>query len=110
MQYQDLNWDPPGSADFESTMSFTLPIANPTNGSGLNIWNVTKLTDEQMTQTKALAQEKAQYQRYELGIATIHDGKHYHQMCIAEDWNSEDERITLQGHGLMQNGSLVIYG
>jgi hypothetical protein len=51
MQYMDLNWDPHGSADFESTMSFTLPIANPKSGSGLNIWNVTRLTDEQMDQT-----------------------------------------------------------
>lgn len=110
MQYMDLNWDPQGSADFESTMSFTLPIANPKNGSGLNIWNVTKLTDEQMKHTTALAQDKAAYQKYEVGIATIHDGKHYHQMCIADDWSSKDERITLQGHGLMQNGSLVIYG
>lgn len=110
LQYKDLNWDPEGSADFETTMSFTVPIVSPLNGTGLNIWNVTQLTDHEMEKTDALAQDKAVYQSYDVGIATIHDGKHYHQMCITKDWTPADERITLQGHGVMQNGSLIIYG
>jgi hypothetical protein len=106
----DLNWEPAGSADFSTTMSFTLPIASPSKGSGLNIWDVTQLPDQQIGRTDALNQDKAHYQSYGIGVATIHDGKHYHQMCIATEWTPSDERITLQGHGLMQNGSLIIYG
>lgn len=110
LQYLDLNWDPPGSADFDSTMSFTLPITAPRQGTGLNIWEVTQLSDEQFAKSDALSDEKAYYHSYKPGTATIHDGKHYHQMQITSDWESSDERITLQGHGLVQNGALVIYG
>ncbi len=110
LQYLDLNWDPEGSADLSTTMSFTLPIVSPKNGTGLNIWDATQLSAEEIEQSGALDQNKAIYQPYKAGVATIHDGKHYHQMSITEDWTPTDERITLQGHGLMQNGALVIYG
>ncbi len=110
LQYLDLNWDPPGSADVESTISFTIPIAAPLHGTGLNIWDVTQISAEEIEDTDALSQDKAIYQSYKLGVAAIHDGKHYHQMSITEKWTPTDERITLQGHGLKQNGALVIYG
>ncbi|MBS1955903.1 MAG: hypothetical protein JST89_17090 [Cyanobacteria bacterium SZAS-4] len=110
LQYLDLNWDPEGSTDPNSTMSFTVPIVSPANGTGLNIWDVTQISAEEIEQSGALDQDKAIYQPYQVGVATIHDGKHYHQMSIAEKWVPTDERITLQGHGLMQNGALVIYG
>ena len=110
LQYLDLNWQPEGSVDLDTTMSFTIPIVSPTNGTGLNIWDVTQLSAAEIEQSNALDQSKAVYQPYRIGVATIHDGKHYHQMSITENWLPTDERITLQGHGLMQNGSLVIYG
>lgn len=110
LQYLDLNWDPQGSADLDTTMSFTVSIASPAKGTGLNIWNATQMSSDAIEQSGALDPNKAIYQPYRLGFATIHDGKHYHQMSIADEWKSTDERITLQGHGLMQNGSLVIYG
>lgn len=112
LQFTELNWEPEGSANFNSTMSFTLPIATPSRGSGLNIWNLTQndIDEAELDDSEKLAPDQAIHQAYQLGIATIHDGKHYHQMAVASPWNSADERITLQGHGLMQNGALVIYG
>ncbi len=110
LQFLDLNWDPKGSADFDSTISFTLPIASPANGSGLNIWNETQMSTEEIEKSGALDQDKALYHSYDIGVASIHDGKHYHQMSITEKWIPTDERITLQGHGLMQNGVMIIYG
>lgn len=112
LQFMELNWEPEGSADFSTTMSFTLPIASPVHGAGLNIWEVTQsdISEQELEGTELLSVQKAKYQRYEVGIATVHDGRHYHQMAVAENWLPTDERITLQGHGLMQNGRLVIYG
>lgn len=110
LQYLDLNWEPEGSIDLDTTMSFTIPIVSPIHGTGLNIWDVTQMSGEELEHSGALDQNKAIYQPYQIGIASIHDGKHYHQMSITEKWMPSDERITIQGHGLMQNGSLVIYG
>jgi hypothetical protein len=112
LQFMELNWEPKGSADFDTTMSFTLPIASPVHGAGLNIWDVTQsdIPEQELEESELLDARNAIYQRYEVGVATIHDGRHYHQMTVAENWLPTDERITLQGHGLMQNGSLVIYG
>jgi hypothetical protein len=112
LQFMELNWEPKGSADFDSTMSFTLPIASPVHGAGLNIWDIKQndIPEQELDNSELLAAKNALYQRYEVGVATIHDGRHYHQMTVAENWQADDERITLQGHGLVQNGSLVIYG
>lgn len=112
LQFVDLNWMPPDSVDFDTTLSFTLPIASPTNGSGLNIWRVTQfdLQGEEIDLNEKLLPANATYQSHRLGVATVHDGKHYHQMAVSDHLNAADERITLQGHGLMQNGILVIYG
>ncbi len=112
LQYNDLSWNPPGSADFNSTMSFTLPIASPAKGSGLNIWPTKQsdLKNEQFENPDCLSAEQAVYQPYTPGVATIHDGKHYHQMSVSNEWQPADERITLQGHGLKQGGRLIVYG
>ncbi|HEY9679218.1 MAG TPA: hypothetical protein V6C76_14510 [Drouetiella sp.] len=112
LQFLELNWEPRGSANFESTMSFTLPIAVPENGTGLNIWNVQhgEISQDQLEESNQLDASRAEYQQYEVGIATIHNGKHYHQMSISSDAKPSDARITMQGHGLVQSGSLVIYG
>ncbi|MBI2810492.1 MAG: hypothetical protein HYX67_06675, partial [Candidatus Melainabacteria bacterium] len=77
LQYLDLNWDPEGSADFDTTMSFTLPVAAPQKGTGVNIWDVRQLHDQEMRRRDALSADKAVYQAYSVGTATIHDGKHY---------------------------------
>ncbi len=112
LQFMELNWQPKGSTDFGTTMSFTLPIATPTGGAGLNIWHATQsdIEEQDLASSELLDASKAEFKRYEIGIATIHDGRHYHQMMVAENWLPADERITLQGHGLIQNGKLVIYG
>lgn len=112
LQFADLNWEPHGSANFNSTMSFTLPIATPATGSGLNIWNLTQMDIDEVDidSSDCLSPEFSVHHRYQPGIATIHDGKHYHQMSVTSPWCASDERITLQGHGLMQNDRLVIYG
>ncbi|HEY9714657.1 MAG TPA: hypothetical protein V6C72_14415, partial [Chroococcales cyanobacterium] len=38
LQYNDLSWEPAGSADFNKLLSFTLPVALPEEGGGLNVW------------------------------------------------------------------------
>lgn len=112
LQFMDLNWSPPNSADFQTTMSFTLPIASPACGSGLNIWPITQndISEDEIDSGEKLREEHAIYQQYTLGFATIHDGKHYHQMSIAKNRQPGDERITLQGHGVKQDGVLIVYG
>jgi len=93
-------------------MSFTLPIAVPKFGAGLNFWDVRQgdIPEEELDDSQLLSEKQAMYQNYEVGIATIHDGRHYHQMTVGTKSSPTDERITLQGHGLVQSGKLVIYG
>lgn len=86
--------------DYEKTISFTLAISVPDN-SGLYIYDEKENTKELRTKYKNTyhyLKNKTRYKvNYEIGHMYVHDGVHYHMIS---EFNSIDDRITLQGHGI----------
>lgn len=115
LQYNLLDWNEIEQIDFNNPVSFTLPIALPKKGSGLNLWDIT-LTGRDALQTNENKQElgkqiikKKTFHPYRLGEMIIHSGLTAHQAIIGDDLKEGEDRITLQGHALFSQGSWQLY-
>lgn len=111
LQYKSLNWEPSAEIDFDNPISFTLPIALPEFGGGLNISDLRPsdlngLSFEERTQV--LDKSKKHYP-YKLGYMTIHRGLFYHGIAAKQNNSGETDRITLQGHGLLCQDTWHLY-
>lgn len=98
-----FHWQPSKEVDFNNPISFTLTINLPKHGGGLYVW------DMQYEEAKGLSNlelEKLANQRnksfhlYKVGSLVLHSGHAVHQIAPAINLQPEDERITLQGHGV----------
>lgn len=111
LQFKSIKWNY-DTVDFDHPISFTCPIAIPTSGSGLNYWEITTkansnlpLADiEEMKSTKEVF-----YLPYTLGKLVLHQGLTLHQIAPSTELLPDDERITLQGHGLICDGVMRLY-
>lgn len=112
LQFQSIKWDNYKEVDFEHPISFTCPFAMPKTGSGLNYWDIEKQNFLSSTpeEIQAMRQTKETlYFPYALGNLVLHQGLVLHQIAPSKDITLEDERITLQGHGLLCDGVMRIY-
>jgi hypothetical protein len=110
-QYQHLNWDQP-TTDFTQPISFTLPISLPQSGGGLNVWDIhhAELMDRDAADLPQLMQTREKvFYPYQAGTLMIHSGWALHQAAPANQLQPEDDRITLQGHGLFSQGQWQLY-
>ena len=98
----------PGYAGATGTMSFTLPIRMPAAGSSLRVWPDCRYPDD-MPHLTAVRQEPPQVVDYHVGRAVVHTGHVLHQIGVTPSVQADDLRITLQGHGLVIGGELVLY-
>ena len=113
LQYQMIDWKDGGAEpDFDSPISFTLPIRLPRGGGGLYVWD---LTWEEMARggyrdvaTAGLERHKT-FHRYALGAMAVHSGHRLHQIAGVADVQPGDQRITLQGHGIRRGAAWVVY-
>ncbi len=90
------------------TVSLTLPVQLPANGSGLNVW------PECTYPAPAAAVETAQRRAptvigYRAGTAVVHTGHVLHQIGVTDSPGRDDIRMTLQGHGLVRGDELLLY-
>jgi hypothetical protein len=111
-QYRLLDWTGVTPADFKAAMSFTLSIALPQCGAGLRVWPVhhDEIAGENLQALVRRAGNKSpDYFRYELGQLALHSGHMVHQAAPAERLIESDERMTLQGHALLCQGSWMLY-
>jgi hypothetical protein len=77
--------------------SFTLPLAIPEAGAGLDYWpDYTDAEIEEYISTGALPQPE--YLPYELGVLYVHDGLTPHRIANPGDMAKGEQRMTLQGH------------
>ena len=111
-QYQPHDWSAFAHADFQHPMSFTLAIALPQCGGGLNTWDMdyaeyAALTPSRLAQR--LAQRKQRYCAYSAGELVLHSGHVVHQAAPVVEVRDGDERITLQGHALNCDGRWLLY-
>ena len=107
-QHLLLDWAPSPRTDFSRPVSFTLAIALPTAGAGLNYWDCEWRTDAAITvasQRQLIGRMPLRYLDYRVGELVIHSGRLVHQIAPARNLQAGDERITLQGHALYSDGA-----
>lgn len=107
LQYLDV-LKRPNYAACTGTMSFTLPVQLPANGSGLNVWP--GCTYPAPPAAVHAAQHSAPtVLRYRAGTAVVHSGHVLHQIGVTESPGADDIRMTMQGHGLVHGDELLLY-
>jgi hypothetical protein len=116
LQYQNLNWQNQEKIDFSHTISFTLPIKLPKGGGGLNVWDLNY--EEYINPANQNAPGEIEVMKrfrnktlhpYKVGNIVLHGGHTLHQIAAIAQVYPEDERITLQGHGLYIDGEWQLY-
>ena len=110
-QYEGLDWGQEVTGLNAKTFSFTLPIKLPVVGGGIYFWPVQLEEVLQLSKSDALNLVKAaksQRVSYSPGELVCHPG---HQLHRIAPWKSvpEDQRMTLQGHGLYLDGCWQLY-
>jgi hypothetical protein len=112
LQQNLVDWKKPEQTDFSNPISFTMPIALPEKGGGLNLWDITYKdtlqADEQGLKELAKSKKKKFYP-YQLGQMIVHSGLTVHQAAIGKDLRPGEDRITLQGHALFSQGRWQLY-
>ncbi|WP_234536870.1 hypothetical protein [Streptomyces shenzhenensis] len=114
MQYRSLTWPP--EADLTRLLSFTLAVRLPAAGGGLNIWDA-GYEEFRHALEKGWVEDAAdlkrfhtmQYVPYEIGRMVIHSGHTLHQIAPSPGVEPDDERLTLQGHGVWCDGRWLLY-
>lgn len=109
-------WKPPLPRRLTPTrsLSFTLPISLPRQGSGLMVWPKATGHDLENLMKSGLDHVKAgkflsclregHLEPYTLGTLYLHSGQLIHCAAGVENPEPDDERITLQGHALWRDG------
>jgi hypothetical protein len=113
LQYRNLAWDPANPPDEESVVSFTLPVALPQDGGGLNWWDHPSAEEWKTLppeeRTKRTAPGTENYLPYEVGTIVLHSGQILHQIAPGRRFRAEDERISLQGHAIRVGDRFLAY-
>jgi hypothetical protein len=111
LQYQRRLW-PYQNIDLTRPISFTLSLKLPNHGGGLNYWDLEyePLKDKTRQEIEKIQEEtEKKYIPYKVGSMIVQQGLFLHQIAPAENLLPTDERITLQGHGLICDGALRLY-
>jgi hypothetical protein len=108
----DLQWMQaiPGQVP-QGTLSFTLPIEQPSSGASLAVWparyrDAVSLGFAARDYAKRHPWQRVTYQR---GRIVIHDGYILHAIGPAADPTPRGYRITLQGHGVRMPKGWMLY-
>ena len=112
LQYQTQDWDEFKSVDFNRPISFTLAVALPKYGGGLSVWDVwhEEMVGRSPEEIKALIKSRERkHHAYRVGHMVLHSGHMVHQIAPMVNAQPDDERITLQGHGLLCDGTWRVY-
>jgi hypothetical protein len=94
----------------EETLSFTLPIEEPSGGCSLEIWPIHRDAIEAGFDALRFAADRpSQTLRYVPGHMLVHDGLLLHAIGRASVTNPQGYRITFQGHGAKVFGQWKLY-
>lgn len=112
-QYDLLDWSGlDGEAERANARSFTLALALPQKGGGLNTWPLhrSELVGLNIDAiSKRVRAAACTYHPYAIGRMVVHTGDVMHQAAPASDIVVSDRRITLQGHCLRVGGIWYVY-
>lgn len=110
-QSQFLKWCH-GSVDRQHPISFSCPFVLPKSMSGINYWQISKEEAENLS-AEDLEKLKATKEKLffgdALGKLNLQQGLVLHQLAPVKDIQPEEERITLQGYGLVCDGVMRLY-
>jgi len=84
----------------------------PSGGGGLNTWDISKTEVAVRSREKfrdVLRDRPMVYHPYKRGSMAVHSGHLLHQAAPGRNLTPSDERITVQGHGLLVNGVWELY-
>lgn len=107
-----VNWGVKEGIDFSNPISFTIAIALPKTGGGMYVWDLHLKETIGLSQTDLLDRIHSSTKRlhsYKVGKLALHSGLMYHQVAPMQNMQMDEERITLQGHGLMCQGIWQLY-
>lgn len=107
-----VDWGTKEGLDFNNPISFTLAIALPKCGAGMHVWDLWLKETTDLSEAKLeerINSSPKQLYSYEVGKLALHSGQMYHQVASMPNMQIDDERITLQGHGLMCDGTWQLY-
>jgi hypothetical protein len=110
LQYRLTDWS--WAAKVSRPISFTAAVALPREGGGLNVWDLDVRDYQDLPPpeaARALRRANARYVAYRRGHIAVQSGHKMHQIAKATELLEDDERITLQGHGLLCDGVWQIY-
>lgn len=95
----------------DATLSFTLPLQQPSGGSGLAVWplDYEDVVRDGMRARSWAAENPWTLVRYETGRIVLHDGLLLHALVRSPSHTPKGLRITLQGHGARHNGKWTLY-
>jgi hypothetical protein len=100
------------AADVPPTTSFTLALRLPTRGTGLDVWDLHAEEVRQSDQARVAAlflSRPRTFHAYRPGWLTMHSGMVFHRIAPTEFILTEDERLTLQGHGIFDGAAWRLY-
>jgi hypothetical protein len=107
---------PLASADPDTAISFTLPIALPSAGGGLDYWEITpKDLQRDLASGKVSSardyqnREQQKYLPYVPGKVVLQERVLLHRIAATPHVSDEDERVTLQGHAIVRGAEYVLY-
>lgn len=112
LQYTLLDWKSSTGIDFTRPISFTLAIKLPKSGGGLYIWNLDHEEIRGLPRPeidRLIGSRKKTFHPYKAGKLILHSGHQVHQVAPMQNAQPDDERITLQGHGLLCQGTWQLY-
>ena len=107
LQYLDVLERRPYAA-CSGTVSLTLPVQLPANGSGLNVWPECTYPAPAAA-VQAVLRSAPTVIDYRAGTAVVHTGHVLHQIGVTDSPGGDDVRMTLQGHGLVRGDELLLY-
>jgi hypothetical protein len=102
-QYELIDWSGCGAPDFGEVASFTLALALPRKGGGLNVFDLHRAQAQGLdnaTFARRVRESAMTYHPYRVGAMVLHSGHQMHQAAPGRDILPDERRITLQGHCL----------
>ncbi len=111
LQFQLLNWNGL-KFDPANNISFTVYIKMPSGGGGLYFWTHTHddlKGFDNVTIDKTLMAVDPEFVKFNQGDLVTHTGLNYHQIAPMIDVQEGDQRISLQGHGILVDGVYHLY-
>ncbi len=107
-----FHWQPSEKVDWNNPISFTQAISLPKSGGGMYMWDleyaeVKGLNHLEIEEISKLRNKT--FHPYKVGKLFLHSGHRVHQIAPVKKLQSEDERITLQGHGVLYNNAWQLH-